>query len=128
MIIFQTGAISSVGQAHYLIAKEKGLGQNASLMMAFVFFLYFPVYGIMWFDFLYHAFFLLLFIYGYLFYIRKNYVWSVLLFALSGLVRYPYDIFPLGFAVIELANVLHQSSNKKNRQQVTTLLSSNNSS
>lgn len=122
MIIFQAVAISSVGPALYLIAREKGLGQNVSLMMAFVLFLYFPVYGIMWFDFHYQAFFLPLFVFGYLLYIRRSYFWSTVLFALSGMVRYPYSIFPLGFAIIELALILRQKSSNRDIRRMKSML------
>ena len=122
MIIFQAVAISTVGPALFLISRTKGFEKNLSLLISFVFFLYFPVYGIMWFDFHYQAFFLPLFVYGYLFYIRKNYVWSVFLFALSGMVRYPYDIFPLGFAAIELALIIRHKWYRVNRHQTEAMI------
>ena len=102
MVIFQAFSIAIVGSVIYFIAKEKGLKSRESMLISLAFFLYFPVYGIMWFDFHYQVFFLPLFMFAYLLYLRKNYFASTLLFFLSGIVRYPYSIFPLAFASIEL--------------------------
>ena len=102
MVIFQALSVAIVGLAIYYIAKEKRLKSRESMLISFAFFLYFPVYGIMWFDFHYQVFFMPLFMFAYLLYLRKNYFASTLLFFLSGIVRYPYSIFPLAFASIEL--------------------------
>ena len=102
MIIFQAFSIGIVGPVLYLIAKEKGLKSRESMLISLAFFLYFPVYGILWFDFHYQVFFMPLFLFAYLLYLRKHYVTSTLLFFLSGTARYPYSIFPMAFAAMEL--------------------------
>ncbi len=102
MVIFQAFSVAIVGPAIYFIAKEKGLKSKESMLISFAFFLYFPVYRIMWFDFHYQVFFMPMFLFAYLLYLKKNYVASTWLFFLSGIVRYPYSIFPLVFASTEL--------------------------
>ncbi len=102
MLIFQAFSIAIVSPALYRISRLHGLDKAFSTITALAFFLYFPVYGIFWFDFHYQVFFLPLFIFGYLLYIEKKYMGALVLFFLSGLVRYPYSIFPLAFAFIEI--------------------------
>lgn len=121
MVIFQAFAIALVGPALYLIAKEKGLKSRESMLLSLAFFLYFPVYGIMWFDFHYQVFFMPLFIFAYLFYLKKNYGVSTLLFFLSGIVRYPYSIFPLAFALIELVLIYRNRSSGFSFKQTVSM-------
>ncbi len=97
MVIFQAFSVAIVGPAVYFIAKEKGLKSRESMLISLAFFLYFPVYGIMWFDFHYQVFFMPLFVY--IMYLRKHYVTYMLLFFLSGTMRYPYGIFLFAFAL-----------------------------
>ena len=111
MIIFQAVSIASGGPALYLIAKEKGLRNGTSLLVALTYFLYFPLYGALWFDFHYQAFFVPLFLFGYLAYSKEKYYLAALIFILSGIVRFPYCIFPLAFAILELV-LIH----RRNRQ------------
>ena len=117
MIIFQAFLIASVGPLIYLIAREKGLKPRESSLITFAYFLYFPVYGIMWFDFHYQVFFMPLFLFAYLLYIRKNYVSSAFLFLLAGTVRYPYSIFPMAFAFIELILILRNKRSAYDRRR-----------
>lgn len=101
MLVFQTFAIAVAGPALYKISMKKGLGTKFSFLVSIIFFLYFPVYGIFWFDFHYQVFFLPLFIIGYLFYLEEKYTPALILLLLSGMVRYPYSIFPLAFGLLE---------------------------
>ena len=121
MVIFQAFSVAIVGPAIYFIAKEKGLKSRESMLISLVFFLYFPVYGIMWFDFHYQVFFMPLFMFAYLLYLRKNYVASTLLFFLSGIVRYPYSIFPVAFASIELLLLFRNRQSEYNRNRMVSM-------
>ena len=121
MIIFQSFFIAIVGPAIYLIAREKGLKSAESMLLSLAFFLYFPVYGIMWYDFHYQVFFMPLFAFAYLLYLKKSYVASTLLFFLSGIVRYPYSIFPLGFATIELLLLFQNRQSGYDRRRMVSL-------
>lgn len=122
MIIFQAFSVAMVGPAIFLIAKEKKLKSRESMLLSFAFFLYFPVYGIMWFDFHYQVFFMPLFVFAYLLYIRRNYAVSTVLFFLSGIVRYPYSIFPMAFAFIELLLLFRNRASKYDRNRIISLL------
>lgn len=121
MIIFQAFSIAIVGPGLYLISRKKGIGHKVSLLVSVAFFLYFPVYGIMWFDFHYQVFFLPLFIFGYLLYLRKNYFASAALFFLSGAVRYPYSIFPMAFAFIEIILIYRKKSFSAHRRNAVSM-------
>ena len=121
MIIFQAFSVAIVGPAIYFIAKEKGMKSRESMLISFAFFLYFPVYGIMWFDFHYQVFFMPLFLFAYLLYLRKNYVASTLLFFLSGIVRYPYSIFPLAFASTELFLLFRNRQSWSDRKRMVSM-------
>ena len=121
MVVFQAFSIAVIGPALFFISRAKGLGTFTSLLISAAFFLYFPVYGIMWFDFHYQAFFFPLFILGYLFYIKGHYLLSFLLFLLSGMVRFPYSIFPLAFALIELYMVFCSRKSGVQRDKLASL-------
>ena len=121
MVVFQAFSIAIVAPALYYISRAKGLGIVTSLIVGGAFLLYFPVYGIMWFDFHYQAFFFPLFILGYLFYIKGYYLLSFLLFLLSGMVRFPYSIFPLAFALIELYMVFCSRKSGVQRDKLASL-------
>lgn len=105
MLIFQAFSIAIVSPALYKISRLLGIGKGLSLIISLSFFLYFPTYGIFWFDFHYQVFFLPLFIFGYMLYLEKSYKGALLLFFLSGIVRYPYSIFPLAFSAIEILQI-----------------------
>ena len=122
MVTFQAFSIAAVGPALYLISKSKGLSKGTSFLVGAAFFLYFPVYGIMWFDFHYQAFFLPLFIFGYLAYVKGHNRSAFLLFLLSGMVRFPYSVFPLSFALIELYVILRPRNGKEKDGRVAPLV------
>ena len=121
MVVFQAFSIAIVAPALYYISRAKGLGIVTSLIVGGAFLLYFPVYGIMWFDFHYQAFFFPLFILGYLSYLKGHYLLSFLLFLLSGMVRFPYSIFPLAFALIELYMVFRSRKSGIQRDKLASL-------
>lgn len=86
----------------YLISKSKNLGTLKSICIAGAYLLYFPLSGLNFFDFHFQSFFVFFFVMAYYLYIREKYFASAILFVLSGLVRFPFIIFPLMFCVIEL--------------------------
>ena len=122
MVVFQAFFISVIGPTLFFISRTKGLSPLTSLLVASVFFLYFPVYGIMWFDFHYQAFFFPLFLLAYFSYLKGHYLFSLLLFLLSGLVRFPYSIFPLGFALMELCILFRSRASGIQRDRLASLL------
>ena len=121
IIIFQVLVVTLTGVAFYRIARMRGLGLALSTLVPVVYFLYYPIYGIFWYDFHYQVMFLPLFVAGYMFYLEKRYKLALVLMILSGLVRYPYCIFPLGFAFIEIASMALKGHLRENRPQMTAL-------
>ena len=106
MLTFQAFLVALVGPALYRITILRGMNRRIAVIVSTAFFLYYPVYGIFWYDFHYQVIFFPLFIFAYMFYLEKRYLPSLILFILSGMVRYPYSIFPLAFATIELLPLL----------------------
>jgi len=65
---------------------------------------YFPSAGILWFDVHFQAFFVPLFVFAYYFYLKQRFIFSTILFILSGTVRFPYMVFPFIFAIFEIVS------------------------
>ena len=122
MLIFQAFSIAIVSPALYRISRSHKIGKGISIFIALSFFLYYPTYGIFWFDFHYQVFFLPLFIFGYMLYLEKSYKGALLLLFLSGIVRYPYSIFPLAFSFIEIIQIYHERSNGIDRKRLHTII------
>ncbi len=122
IIAFQVFMVTITGFAFFRIALLKGLSLTLSTAVAVSFFLYFPVYGIFWYDFHYQALFLPLFVLGYMFYLSERYSLSFILLAFSGLVRFPYSIFPLAFALIEISALAATGGIRGSRRRLAMLL------
>ena len=86
----------------YLISRNKNLGNFKSLLVALAYLLYFPLSGMNFFDFHFQSFFIFFFVIAYYFYLREKYLTSMIMFVLSGLVRFPFMIFPITFSLIEI--------------------------
>lgn len=97
IIIFQTVFIALGSVAIYQISRLHGLEVKVSALISISFLLYFPLSGMNWFDFHFQSLFVTLFLFGYLFYLKGNYWLSSLIFFISGIVRFPYAVFPLFF-------------------------------
>lgn len=74
--------------------------RNMSIIISLLYLIYFPMAGVNWFDFHFQMFFIPFFLFSYYFYLTGRYKLSSLLLLLSGIVRYPYYIFPLFFIAI----------------------------
>ena len=122
MLTFQAVAVALVAPALYRISVLKGLSQRTSLLNSLVSLLYFPTYGIFWFDFHYQVFFLPLFVIGYMFYLEERYLPALFFLLLSGMVRFPYSVFPAAFAFIEIAYMIKRDGAHVGRQKLTFLL------
>ena len=86
----------------YLISRNKNLGNFKSLLIALAYLLYFPLSGMNFFDFHFQSFFIFFFVIAYYFYLTEKYPASMIMFVLSGLVRFPFMIFPITFCLIEI--------------------------
>jgi len=85
----------------YGISRESKISPFYSLILSISYCMYFPLSGVNWFDFHFQAFFIPFFISAYYFYLVGHKKSSFTLFILAGIVRYPYIIFIILFAIIE---------------------------
>ncbi|MEM3859167.1 MAG: DUF2079 domain-containing protein, partial [Candidatus Micrarchaeaceae archaeon] len=96
-VYLQTFAISATALPLYLIASVQMKSKLEPLILSVSYLLFFGIAGPNWFDLHFQTFFIPLFVTGYALHLvgRKWAGTTVLL--LSGLVRFPYMIFPLIF-------------------------------
>ena len=114
IVTIQSAAIGLCTFPIYGISRLIIKSKSISVLISISFLIYFPIAGSNYFDVHFQSFFPILFISGYYFYLKKNYKLSILLFFLSGTVRYPYFIFPGLFALIGIVEtVLNGRSNYK---------------
>lgn len=102
LLMFQSFFISLGAFAIYYISVHKGIDNRSSLFISIAYLLYFPVSGMTWFDFHFQSLFVPLFLFAYLAYIKEKYWMASIIFLISGIVRFPYAIFPLIFWSISL--------------------------
>lgn len=107
LLIIQSFSVSSTIVLSYLIAKQILKNTVLSILISTLFSCYYLLSSILWYDFHFQAFFPSLFLTGFYLYTRKMYKGSVVFLVLSGLVRFPYPIFPALFAIIEISHILY---------------------
>ena len=90
----------------YSIAKIELRERLPSLFIASSYLIFFSLGGINWFDMHGQAFFIFFFIAGYYFYLRKKYSYAFIFIFISGLVRFPFMIFPLLFSIVSLSEII----------------------
>lgn len=100
LLVFQSFFLALGAYPIYMIAFEKLKNNKVAILLAASYLLYFPLAGLNWFDFHYQALFPTLFLLGYWFYLKGRQVFSLIFMLLSGMVHYPYTVFPLLFAFI----------------------------
>lgn len=108
IVVIQSVVIGICALPLYGISRLLIKSKIISLLLAISFLIYFPVAGSNYFNVHFQSFFPFLFISGYYFYLKKNYKLSMLLFFLSGTVRYPYFIFPALFALLGVIETIHE--------------------
>lgn len=104
-LITQTVCLAIPAIFLYLISEIIVDETKISLSIAASYLLFFPLAGVNWFDFHVQAFFMVLFVPAYYLWLRKHYLASTVLFSLSGLVRFPYSVFPAIFAFTEIIQI-----------------------
>lgn len=95
MLVIQEIFLALPAIVIYKIFNLKRNDQLSGLLLALSYLLYFPLAGINYFDFHFQSFFILFFLLGIYFLMKKQYLYSSIFLFLSGTVRYPYFIFPL---------------------------------
>ena len=106
LLIFQVVAFGITVFPLYGIATELTQNNRFAMLISAAFLFYFPSAGILWFDVHFQAFFVPLFVFAYYFYLKGNYLLSLVFFILSGTVRFPYMVFPFMFAFLEIIQYL----------------------
>ena len=102
LLILQAVLLATPILLIYKIALMKLENKKVGVLLSLVYFFYFPLAGVNWFDFHFQALFIPLFIAGYFFYIRGSWKATLFCFFLASLVRFPYVSFVILFGLIEL--------------------------
>lgn len=102
ILIIQTIVLALPGIFLYMISRELKINPLYSAIIASLYLMYFPLAGINYTDFHYQSFFILFFVAGYFFQLRKKLMVSFIFFALASMVRFPYVAFVLIYAVVGL--------------------------
>ncbi|MEM3844797.1 MAG: DUF2079 domain-containing protein [Candidatus Parvarchaeota archaeon] len=105
ILVVQTIAISSGSIFIFLAAKIVFRNNVLSILLATSYLIYFPLAGPNFYDFHYQVFFIPFFLAGFYYYLKGEYIISIVLMTISGLFRFPYMAFPAAFAVIEMATI-----------------------
>lgn len=95
MLVIQEIFLALPAIVIYKMFNLKRNDQLSALLLAVSYLLYFPLAGLNYFDFHFQSFFILFFLLGNYFLMKKQYLYSSIFLFLSGTVRYPYFIFPL---------------------------------
>lgn len=105
-LIFQSLFIGIAAFPIYGISNFFLKKRSEALLISISYLIYFPISGINWFDFHYQMMFTTLFIFAYYFYLKGKYFASGVLFILSGMVRFPYAVFPALFSFVGLLGLI----------------------
>lgn len=114
LLIVQSFFLGASAFPIYGIASHTISSKKASLLISLTYLLYFPLSGLNLIAFHYQMFFVFFFITGYYFFLKNKFLISLAFFLISGMSRYPYEIFPLMFSlVIIFEDKLVNRNNKK---------------
>lgn len=102
LLIIQTVCLSLPSLVIFLISKQLKVKGTISCLISLSYLIYFPLAGINLFDFHFQAFFILFFLLGYYFFLRSKLTVSALFFFLAGSSHFPFFIFILLFAIVEI--------------------------
>ncbi len=102
LLIFQSSFLGFSSIPIFFIAKKERLSDMQALSISTIFLLYFPMSGINWFAFHFQAMFIPLFLTSYYLYIAKKYRAAFFLFLIGGMVKFPFMIFVVLFAIVEI--------------------------
>jgi uncharacterized membrane protein len=112
ILFLQTVLIGAAAFPIYLISNILIKKKSTSFVISMSYLIYPGIIGINWFDFHFQSFFIFLYLMGYLFYLRGKFTYSVIFFILSGMVRFPYSIFSIIFAVTEIFIIIAYKKNE----------------
>lgn len=118
LLIFQSFFIGVAVFPIYSMITSATKSKLIALLVGLIYLLYPLNIGLNWYDFHFMMFFPTLFIFGYFFFLRKNYKTSTFMFILSGLTTYPFLGFSLIFGIVFLIDAILRE--KKNEIFVPT--------
>ena len=113
LLFIQSFLIGVSAFAVYGIDKHFINDRLVSLILSVSFLLYFPMAGLNWYDLHYQVYFIPLFMFGFFFYLKGHFKIAFILLALSGIVRYPFIVFPFLFSLIEILQFIYSENRKK---------------
>lgn len=113
LLIAQTFYIGAAVFAIYGISMHFVRRQIPSILISFSYLIFFVSSGLNWFDFHFQVLFIPLFLFAYYCYIKRRFGISMVLFILSGLVRFPLIIFPSLFSLFVFAEQFYNFKFKK---------------
>jgi uncharacterized membrane protein len=90
LLLFQAIALASGAVAVHAIARHHLGGHLAPFFLSLAYLVYPPLAGLTWFDFHWEVLFVPLFLFGYLFTIRRQFAPALVLLLLAGLATFPY--------------------------------------
>ena len=99
MIAIQSTLVGAAVFPIYGISILNRFKKSESLMIAASYLIFFPLSGLVWFDFHYQMFFVFFFLLAYYLYKKNKLKLSIAAFLFSGFCRYPFMIFPLLFSL-----------------------------
>ncbi len=111
LLIYQDFFLSLSPIALYFIGRELGFGKRMSLGFEVLYFLYYPLSGVYWFDFHFMAFFPTPFLFGILMYLRSNRNWIPLLF-IASITDYMAPVLVGWFLMIEMVKSFRKTGMK----------------
>jgi uncharacterized membrane protein len=88
------------------LTNQKTKDKRTSILLAESYLFFFSLGGINLFDIHAQAFFIFLFLVGYFLYIKGHPYLAVIVFFVSGTVRFPFIIFPIIFSLITLLEIV----------------------
>ena len=100
LLILQSISLGLGAFPIYAISLKLVHNKRIALINSVLYLIYFPMAGITWFDFHFQMFFVSLFLFAYYFYLNDKMKLSSFFLFLSGIVRYPYYIFPMFFIIL----------------------------
>jgi uncharacterized membrane protein len=119
LLIIQSTALALGALPIYGLSARQFNDKKIATILSVLYLIYFPMSGVNWFDFHFQMFFVILFLSAYYFYETKHFSTSTIFFILSGLVRYPYYIFPLLFSVlIIIQNIIGSLNHRKKTDEI----------
>lgn len=106
LLLFQAIALASGAVAVHAIARIRLGGHFAPLILATIYLTYPPLVGLNWFDFHWDMLFVPLFLFGYLLFVRRQFMFSAVLMLLGGMTTYPYLILAGLFGLLTVMEAL----------------------